>query len=238
MHRWKTEFAELGDVRIAYREAGVGPALLLLHGNSGNKSMFAEHQAVHFPAFRTLAVDSRGHGESGWGGGEFSIAQYAGDMIAFCRAKGIRRAYVIGYSDGGNIALHLACRAPETFPKIVAVSPNYRVDGTTDDMLRMIRAVGALLSALAGLGPRLRNASKRWNLMLRDIGLTADDLRGVRTNVRILYAEHDMIKEDHIREIARLIPNAGLRKIARSSHLSIISKPEAIADMREFLAGG
>jgi pimeloyl-ACP methyl ester carboxylesterase len=234
---WKTEFADLGDVRIAYRQAGVGPVLLLLHGNSGSKSMFADYQTAHFPAFRTLAVDSRGHGESGEGGGEFSIGQFAGDIIALCRAKEIRQAYVIGYSDGGNIALHLACKAPELFPKIVAISPNYLVSGTTAGPLRMLRAGAAVLAALGRLGFPTRKALKRWNLMLRDIGLTADDLRRVRTSVRILYAENDMIKEEHILEIARLIPNAGLRKIARSSHLTIYAKPEAIADMRDYFHG-
>ena len=59
----------------------------------------------------------------------------------------------------------------------------------------------------------------RVNLMLTDIGITAEDYRGIRTNVRILYAEHDLIKEEHILEIGRLIPNAGVRKMDRCNHL-------------------
>ena len=130
MEKLPTEYLDLGDVRIAYREHGAGPALILLHGNSASKAMFSKYQTVHFATFRTIAVDSRGHGETVSIDTQYSIHQYSEDVIGLCRAKGISQAFVIGYSDGGNIALFLAKNAPDIFKKIVAISPNYLVSGT------------------------------------------------------------------------------------------------------------
>jgi hypothetical protein len=71
--------------------------------------------------------------------------------------------------------------------------------------------------------------------MLTDIGLTEDDMRSIRTSMRFLYAEKDMIKEDHVFKIASLVPGSTIRKIGRCSHISILKSPEAIVDMREYL---
>ena len=145
MSKWVTEYVQLPDVRIAYRQSGRGPALLLLHGNSASKSMFAKYQQVHFPMFHTFSIDSRGHGDTVSEDEAYTIGQYADDAIAFCGALGISKASVIGYSDGGNIALHLAQKAPETFPKLVAISPNTLASGTTEGALRLFRIMKTVL---------------------------------------------------------------------------------------------
>ncbi|NMD31205.1 MAG: hypothetical protein GYA80_05775, partial [Chloroflexi bacterium] len=53
MNKLSTEYVDLGDIRIAYRQHGSGRALLLLHGNSGSKAMFKPYQLEHFPQFHT-----------------------------------------------------------------------------------------------------------------------------------------------------------------------------------------
>jgi pimeloyl-ACP methyl ester carboxylesterase len=235
MGKLVTEYVRLPDVRIAYRQSGSGPALLLLHGNSESKSIFAGYQESCFPMFHTFAIDSRGHGETVSEDETYTIGQYADDVIGFCGALGIKKASVIGYSDGGNIALHLAKKAPRLFPKLVAISPNYLASGTTDGTLKLFRMMKTVLVILGKLGLQTRKAILRLNLMLTDIGITAEELKGIRTNVRILYAEHDLIKESHILDIGRLIPGATVRKIENSNHLTVYSKQEAIDDITEFL---
>ncbi len=232
-----TEYVELPDARIAYRQSGTGPIVLLLHGNSSSKEAFSKYQSIHFPMFHTLAIDSRGHGETVSKDDAYSINQYADDVIALCQAKGFAGVYVIGYSDGGNIALLLAKKAPGTFKRLVAISPNYLASGITDGVLSLMRTTAKVFGFLGKLGLATRKAIMRLDLMLNDIGITAEELAGIRTNVRILYAEHDLIKEEHILEIGRLIPNAGIRKIGRSNHITIFENPETISDISEFLRG-
>jgi len=235
MARWRTQFVDLPDATIAFREHGSGPPLILLHGNSESKRIFARYQRRHFTDLHTLALDSRGHGQSKSQTLNFSIGQYAEDVIAVCKRLAIEKANVIGYSDGGNIALHLACKAPRMFPKIIAISPNYLVSGTTDGALRLFRKIIQLMEFLGRIGLNTRRYIARFNLMMTDIGLSEKDLRGIRTGVSILYAEKDLIKEDHIKQIAQLIPGAGLHKIKGSTHLSILKRPEAVLTMRTVL---
>lgn len=238
MAKLPTQYQDLGDVKLAYREHGAGLALILLHGNSESKSIFSAYQQTHFNGFRTIAIDSRGHGETISDDTSYSIRQYSQDVIRFCRAKGISQAAVIGYSDGGNIALFLASRAPEIFDKIVAISPNYLVSGTTGGALRLIRAGSQTLHALGKLGLPTRKAILRTDLMLNDIGITPGELSSIQTSLRILYAEHDMIKEDHILEIGRLVPGSTVRKIKRCNHLTILNRQETIRDIHSYLASG
>ena len=230
-----TLFQDIGDAKFAYREHGTGQVLILLHGNSESKSIFSKYQQVYFNGFRTIAIDSRGHGETVSNDNFFSIKQYSEDVIQFCREKNITRAAVIGYSDGGNIALFLAKKEPKIFHKIVAISPNYLVSGTTDGTLWLIRVGKRLLQVFARLGAPTHKAILRFDLMLNDIGITASELSCIQTSLRILYAEHDLIKEEHILEIGRLVHGSTVKKIGRCNHMTILSKPEIIADIQSYL---
>jgi pimeloyl-ACP methyl ester carboxylesterase len=226
---------ELDDISISYSESGSGGNLILLHGNSESKAIFRKYQSKYFADFHTFALDSRGHGKSLSDDDEYSIGKYSDDVIGFCEKLGIRKASVIGYSDGGNIALFLAKKRPDLFGKLVAISPNYLASGTTDGALRLFIAVNRIFLALRRIGIDTRKWIMRFKLMLTDIGLTENDMRSIRTSMRFLYAENDMVKEEHVREIASFVPGSTIRKIGRCNHLSILKSGEAIAEMREYL---
>jgi pimeloyl-ACP methyl ester carboxylesterase len=229
-----TEYLDIGDVKIAYREHAAGPALILLHGNSESKGIFFEYQTVYFKTFRTIAIDSRGHGETISNDTQYSISQYSEDVIGLCRTMGITQAFVIGYSDGGNIALFLAKKEPGIFKKIVTISPNYLASGTTDGMLRFLKATASILRILARFGLPTKKAIMRFDLMLNDIGITAEELGSIKTSLRILYAEKDLIKEDHIKAMGKLIPGATIKKIEHCNHLTILNKGDTIADIKAY----
>lgn len=238
MTRLQTEFLSLDDIQIAFCQHGSGKALILLHGNSGSKAVFKQHQLKHFTGFHTYALDSRGHGQSHSQDSSLSISGIADDIIRFCGALQIQEAFVVGYSDGGNIALFLAQKAPRLFPRLVAVSPNYLVSGTTDSSLRTIKRFYGVLRFLDRAGLNMKKYIMRFDLMLKDIGITEEELQGIQTDVRILYAEDDMVKEDHLVRLAGLIPGSALQKVPGCSHLTIISNPQAIEVMRGWLLEG
>jgi pimeloyl-ACP methyl ester carboxylesterase len=231
----KTEYLELRDVRIAYCQHGSGPVLILLHGNSTSKETFTTYCLEHFTDFSTIALDSRGHGETSSADVEFCLETLSEDVIAFCRSKNISHAYVVGYSDGGNIALHLAKKAPYIFTKIAAVSPNYLAEGLKDVILRSVKGIIAFLSLLDRLGLDTARSISKFSLITNDIGLTEDDLRSIITNVKIIYAQNDVVKETHIEQMAALIPGAGKRMVKRSNHFNILHKQETIETIRQYL---
>jgi len=77
----------------------------------------------------------------------------------------------------------------------------------------------------------------RFDLMMNDIGITADELRSINTGMKILYAEKEMIKPEHIREIAELVPNTELEMIPGCTHMNILRQPATAAAIRQYLAG-
>lgn len=230
-----TRYVDLPDLSVAYREAGSGPILLFLHGNSESKKIFSSYQLEHFTDFHTFALDSRGHGESRSQDKELSIPQFCQDVIRFCDAQGIKRCHLVGYSDGGNIALLLAKNAPYLFERIVAISPNYLVSGTEENTLRLFTRLYKLWKFLGKLGLPTQKYIMRFDLMLNDIGISADELRSIQTGMQILYAEKEMIKPEHIKEIAELVPNSELLMIPGCTHMNILDQSLTVAAIREYL---
>ena len=101
---------------IHYLEWGTAnaPALLLLHGIARVAHTF-DHVAPHFASrYRVIAVDMRGHGDSGWdSNGAYLVEDYARDIEALVEQLGLRDIVVWGSSTGGRVAQVLAGSHPE-----------------------------------------------------------------------------------------------------------------------------
>lgn len=112
------------DIELHYEEAGEGEPLVLLHGNGEDGTYFAHQIPCFAHSFHVIALDTRGHGRSPRGEAPFAIAQFACDLLEFLDARGIERAYLLGFSDGGNIALAFALAHPERVGKLVLNGAN------------------------------------------------------------------------------------------------------------------
>lgn len=142
---------------------------------------------------------------------------------------------MIGYSDGGNLALWLAVKAPGIFTKVVAISPNTLASGNKDSVIKAIEKNLNAMKRLRKWGFPNKKQIMRFELMLTDTGITEEDLRNIKTEVMILYAEKDMIKEEHILRISSQIPGGQVKKINNCNHLTIPFQGEAIRMMQEYL---
>ncbi|QUI25275.1 alpha/beta hydrolase [Vallitalea pronyensis] len=236
MHQNITKYVNLEDIKIAYREYGTGKPLILLHGNSQSKVIFEQHQVRHFQDFHTYAIDSRGHGESISNDTYYAIEQYCDDVIRFCESLKMKEAYVMGYSDGANIALYLAKKRPDIFVKLLLVSPNYLANATKSVELKLTKGTYHLLRLLQRIGFSVKNTMMRFELMIKDIGIKEEELSNIKTNVRIIYAEKDMFYEEHFQQIHDLIPQSSLQCIANSTHKSVINSKEMLEDAKNFFA--
>lgn len=231
----ETHYVELEDACLAYCEYGTGPDLLLLHGNSQSKRIFRRYQLEHFSSFHTIAIDSPGHGESTFPANQLCYDRCCDDVVCLCDMLALNRVSVIGYSDGGNIALLMAKKAPHLLEKAVLISPNYRVSGMTRGALTSIRLCERGLQLLSYVGINTRNVSRRLEMMLGDLPLDEDELCTINTPMTILYAEHDVVLEAHLQSLAACIPNARLQRIPRCNHLSILRRADAVVSMKQSL---
>lgn len=235
MEKLKTQHLKLDDIHIAYTQRGDGTNLLLLHGNSGSKKFYKQYQLEHFSNFHSYALDSRGHGQSRSKDSALSYEQQSMDVLNFCKVNGITQSSVIGYSDGGNLALWLAVKAPEIFTRVVAISPNTLASGNKEGVTAAIKNHLVSLKRLRKLGFPNKKQIMRFELMLTDTGITEKDLMSIKSRVEIIYAERDMIIEEHFLYLADKIPGCMLHKVMGCHHLNIPFQEETIKEMQEFL---
>ena len=107
------------DIRLCCVEAGEGFPLVLLHGNGEDHTYFKRQMGPFSQRFRVIAVDTRGHGESPRGTAPFTLEQFAEDLKEFLDGRSITRCHLLGFSDGGNIALLFALKYPEYVEKLI-----------------------------------------------------------------------------------------------------------------------
>jgi pimeloyl-ACP methyl ester carboxylesterase len=102
------EIINLNGHRVAYRDAGAGEVLLLVHGLSGSSSSWAEVMPKLSSKYRVIAIDLLGHGRSDKPRGEYSPAVFARLLRDLLDALGIDKVTVVGHSLGGGVAMTFA----------------------------------------------------------------------------------------------------------------------------------
>ena len=223
------------NFRNHYVERGQGPALILLHGNGEDGSYF-EHQLREFSRdYRVIAIDTRGHGKSPRGTAPFRIRQFAEDLHAFMQQQELKRAHLLGFSDGGNIALLFALKYPQMVDKLILNGANLQADGVKDEVQLPIELEYRIALMCAEHSAKAKAEAEMLGLMVNDPNIDAADLAQLDMPTLVIAGDNDMIKDEHTRLIAASIPNAQL-KIIHGDHFIANACPVPFnAAVREFL---
>ncbi|HEX3451649.1 MAG TPA: alpha/beta hydrolase [Isosphaeraceae bacterium] len=110
-----------------YQQAGSGPDVILIHGVTGDLSIWflCEAMGVLARSFRVTAFDLRGHGYSDVPRDGYTSADQAGDVLAIMDGLGIERAALVGHSFGAVIATHAAVLYPGRIDGLVLSDPSF-----------------------------------------------------------------------------------------------------------------
>jgi pimeloyl-ACP methyl ester carboxylesterase len=108
------KLVQVDGYSIAYREAGQGAALVLLHGFLCDSRCWERQLAGLSDHFRVVAWDAPGEGSSFDPPEAFTTSDYARCLAGFLDALGIRRAHVVGLSWGGNSGARVLPAVSET----------------------------------------------------------------------------------------------------------------------------
>jgi len=214
------------DIQHHYIEQGTGFPLILLHGNGEDGSYF-EHQMEPFAEhFRVIAVDTRGHGETPRGEAPFTIRQFAEDLYGFLNRLGIDKAHILGFSDGGNIAMVFAMTHPDRVEKLVLDGANLDARGVKAKIQIPIEIGYRIASLFAKKKPEARKKAELLGLMVNDPNVKPEELAMIQSPTLVVAGDKDMIKDEHTRLIASAIPGAQLT-ILPGSHFVANENPEA-----------
>jgi pimeloyl-ACP methyl ester carboxylesterase len=110
---------DTGEIKLFVSTAGEGPALMFLHGLGWNHQLWDAAFSRYSDRYRVIAGDTRGHGHSEQPDGPYSIPIFAEDWLAVLDQMGIEQAILVGFSQGGMVAMQMAIQQPERFPALV-----------------------------------------------------------------------------------------------------------------------
>ena len=107
--------------RVAYRSAGSGPAIVLVHGITSDSSTWDRVMPYLATRFTVIAPDLIGHGESAKPRGDYSLGAYASGVRDLMVTLGHDSATFVGHSLGGGVVMQLAYQFPERCERLVLV---------------------------------------------------------------------------------------------------------------------
>jgi pimeloyl-ACP methyl ester carboxylesterase len=244
----------VGGRRLAYREAGSGPPLLLLHGvGSGAGSWLAQLASLAVRR-RVIAWDAPGYGESdGLPDPAPPAADYAAAALGLADALRLDRFVLLGHSLGAIMAAALCARHCGRVERLILSAPAAGY-GKASDEEREAR-IGPRLREMAQRGPAGLAAARARNLLaptataaavahvravmaeLRPAGYEQacrllghadifDDLGAIAVPTLVLCGDADAVTpEDGCRRIAASITGARYQTLRGVGHASYIEDP-------------
>jgi pimeloyl-ACP methyl ester carboxylesterase len=238
-------------------ESGTSPLLLIPGGFMATDS--AKSWVSALAGERAVIVfDQQGHGRTPDAPRTMSYEQFADDAAALLRALRVERADVMGYSQGGGVALQLAVRHPALVNKLVSLSATYRKDGWYPSVSAGIEG----LSTATFTGTPVEKAfmehtpdapafhayvEKMQSLGVLDHHISDAQLRSVAAKAMVIAGDADSVKLEHALAMFRLLgggdeeaagsgalqklPAARLVILPATSHMSIWGESAVLAPM-------
>jgi pimeloyl-ACP methyl ester carboxylesterase len=242
--------------------SGTSPLLVIPGAFMGTDSMASWVSA--FAGDRTVIVfDQQGHGRTPDTSRRMSYEQFADDAAMLLQALDVERADVMGYSQGGGVALQLALRHPALVDKLVSLSATYRRDGWYASVLEGIEGV----SATAFAGTPVEKAfmehtpdaaafdaylEKMKVLNIEDQDISDAQMRSISAKTMVIVGDADGVKPEHALAMFKLrgggdeaaaasgtlqaAPAARLAILPAMSHIGIAGESAVLVPMvRAFL---
>ena len=200
------EYTRYGGLRMHIRNwGGEGRPVVLLHGLASTSRIWDFVAPILARDFSVIAVDQRGHGDSGKPDDGYDFATVADDTAKLLEGRGIRSPVLVGHSWGADVALELAVARPGLLQGIVfvdggTIDASARYD-TLDDALEQMAPPDFRGTTLAQFLQRVRSTGQ-WATLIEQRGPGAEE---------IIMANFEVQEDDTLRA-----------KLSRDNHLRII----------------
>ncbi|HEY5195061.1 MAG TPA: alpha/beta hydrolase [Solirubrobacteraceae bacterium] len=177
---------------VAYRQAGSGPVVVLVHGITSSSATWKRVMPYLAERFTVIAPDLAGHGESAKPRGDYSLGAHASSLRDLLLALGHERATFVGHSLGGGIAMQFSYQFPERCERLVLVDSG----GLGRDVNWLLRAAtlpGSELVLPFLAATRLLDAGARVGGLLSRLGL------GLPTDLEEIARGHSTLSDSAAR---------------------------------------
>jgi len=239
----KSGHAAVNDVRIWYAVFGHGDPVILLHGGLANSNYWGHQVPVLAKRYRVIVIDSRGHGRSTRSQQPFGYDLMASDVVGLMDFLKIRKAAIIGWSDGAILGLDIAIHHPQRLTKLFAFAANSDPSGVKD--IAQSPVFNAFIARAQKEYEQLSSTPDQYESFLNQIramwetqpNFTDQQLRKITVPTWIVDGDHDeAIERENTEFMANQIPAAGLLLQPGVSHFSFLQDPQQFnADVLHFL---
>ena len=248
----QTGYAPVNGLRIYYEIHGAAvperPPLVLLHG--GGDTITTSFGKILPGLARTrqvIAFEQQGYGHTAdIADRPFTFEQSADDTAALLKFLHIEKADLLGFSNGGTIALQVAIRHPEVVRRIVATSALLTRAGADPafwqfmDNARLEKMPQELQEAYRSVAPQpenLRLFHDKAAQRMRDFkDIPADAIRGISAPTLVIVGDADVVRPEHAVETVRQLPHARLAVLPGTDHMHVTTRTEWLVPMiNEFL---
>ena len=226
----RQEFLHNSGANIFYSEYfpadPQAPTLILLHGNGEDHTYFVKQIPAFSPHFRLVLIDTRGQGQSTGGDGELNFSVFAADLLALMDHLQIAKAHLLGFSDGGNLALTFALAHPERVQSLILNGANLEPGGVKlSTQLPIVLGYGCC-RLLSPFSHKARQNGAVLGLMVNHPHIPPQALAALTMPALVIVGERDMIRDRHSQLIARSLPNAQFVRIPGGDHFCAAKCPE------------
>ena len=232
--------------------------LLLIPGAFMSTDSMEQWVDAFAPRRPVIVFDQQGHGRTADTPRAMSYEQFGDDAAALLQALEIEQADVMGYSQGGGVALQLALRRPERVGKLVILSATYRQDGWYPVVLQALAGLSGDLFRDTPIGETFRQhttdpaafnayVDKMRVLNLEDQQISDVQMQSIRARTMVIVGDADGVKPEHAVAMFKLrgggdeeaaatgtiseVPNARLVILPATSHISISAAVQVLEPM-------
>ncbi len=235
--------APVNGIKIWYAEFGHGRPVIMIHGGLANSNYWGKQVKALAKHYRVIVMDSRGHGRSTRNDQPYGYDLMSSDVLGLMDYLKIKKAAIVGWSDGAIIGLDIAMHHPERVAKLFAFAANSDPSGVAD--IAKSPVFTAYIARAGEEYKRLSPTPTQYDAFVKQITKmwetqphwTAADLAKIHVPTWIVDADHDeAIKRENTEFMAAHVPGAGLLIQPQVSHFSFMQDPQQFnGDVLHFL---
>jgi pimeloyl-ACP methyl ester carboxylesterase len=231
------EYADVNGLRMYYEVHGQGRPLVLLHGGMSTiATSFSKQTPVLARNHRVIAIEQMAHGHTpDVPGRELSYERMCEDTASLLQVLGIRNADLVGWSDGGQIALRLAFTHPELVRRVVVSGVGL---GPHAPLVKRLAEPGVADLFPEGRADYARvspDGPEHWSVYIEKVrvmwakpswGFSERDLTAIKAPVLVVVGDHEGVPIEETTRIFHAIPKAELCILPGTGHATFQSRPD------------
>ncbi|MFD9093204.1 alpha/beta fold hydrolase [Streptomyces collinus] len=234
------DYVDLPGVRTWYETEGSGDPLLLLHGGFCTNETWGAQREDLAAAYRLFLPERRAHGHTPDVAGPLSYEDMAADTVDFLEAVVRAPAHLVGWSDGGIVALLVAAARPDLVREVVVIGASFRPadEAFVEPSMLDTMAHGSdeLDFFRAMYEPVTPDGAEHWPVVARKVldmwrgqpTLTTEDLGRITAPTLVMVGDDDMVTLEHTLALYRAVPGSQLAVVPGASHLVPLEKPSLV----------